>query len=217
MGNRVDIIALIDIDTPMPVKQCLERCDRGFRVEQASNMVAFRRLILSKKFDCIISMMESPCVGDVICFQLTHHPPIPVVLFPLGDLAHHNLEYYERLAARIRRKVESMKTLQNTGHGAPAVIIRGEDIYLRGVDGKDAHWGGEGPESEELGKAMELEFKAIDYVRDRLAAAVSDVTEELYLSDIAPEHVSDIVYEGYRKLFLWFRDLDVALGHREGN
>jgi len=196
MGNRVDIIALIDIDTPMPVKQCLERCDRGFRVEQASNMVAFRRLILSKKFDCIISMMESPCVGDVICFQLTHHPPIPVVLFPLGDLAHH------------RRKVEFMKTLQNTGHGAPAVIIRGEDIYLRGVDGKDAYWGGEGPESEELGKAMELEFKAIDYVRDRL---------ELYLSDIAPEHVSDIVYEGYRKLFLWFRDLDVALGHREGN
>lgn len=217
MGNRVDIIALIDIETPLPVKQCLERCDRGFRVEQASNMVAFRRLILSKKFDCIISMMESPCVGDVICFQLTHHPPIPVVLFPLDDLGHHNLEYYERLAVRIRRKVESMKTLQNTGHGAPAVIIRGEEIYLRGVDGKDACWGGEGPESEDLGKAMELEFRAIDYVRDRLAAAVSDVTEELYLSDIAPEHVSDIVYEGYRKLFLWFRDLDVALGHREGN
>ena len=43
MGNRVDIIALIDIDTPMPVKQCLERCDRGFRVEQASNMVAISK------------------------------------------------------------------------------------------------------------------------------------------------------------------------------
>jgi len=217
MGRHIDIIALIDTDTPMPVKQCLERCDQGFRVEQASNMVAFRRLILSKKFDCILSSMESPCVGDVICFQLTHHPPIPVVLFPLGDLAHNNLEYYERMAVRIRRKVESMKTLQNTSHGAPAVIVRGDEIYLRGVDGKDVYWGSEGPDSIDLGKEMELEFRAIDYVRIRLAAAVSDVTEELYLSDIAPEHVSDIVYEGYRKLLLWFRDLDAALSHRESN
>jgi hypothetical protein len=217
MGNKIDIIALIDIDTPMPVKQCLERCDGGFRVEQASNMVAFRRLILSKKFDCILTMIESPYVGNVICFQLTHHPSIPVVLFPLGDLAHHNFEYYERLAGRIRRKVESMKTLQNTSHGAPAVIIRREEIYLRGVDGKDVYWGSEASDSIDLGKAMELEFRAIDYVRDRLAAAVSDVTDELYLSDLAPEHVSDIVYEGYRKLLLWFRDLDAALGHRDGN
>lgn len=217
MGKRVDIIALIDIDTPMPVKQCLERCDRGFRVEQAPNMAAFRRLILSKKFDCILSMIESPFVGDVICFQLTHHPTIPVVLFPLGDLAHHNLEYYERLAVRIRRKVESMKTIQNTSHGAPAVIIRGNEIYLRDVDGKAVYWGNEDPDSQDVGESMELEFRAVDYVRDRLAAAVSDVTEELYLSDLASEHVSDVVYEGYRKLLLWFRDLDAALGHRQDN
>jgi hypothetical protein len=110
-----------------------------------------------------------------------------------------------------------MKTIQNTSHGAPAVIIRGHEIYLREVDGKAVYWGNEGPDSQDVGKSMELEFRAVDYVRNRLAAAVSDVTEELYLSDLAPEHVSDVVYEGYRKLLLWFRDLDAALGHRQGN
>ncbi len=212
----MDIIALIDIETPLPVKQCLERCDRGFRVEQASNMGAFRRLILSKKYDCILSSMESPSVGDVIGFQLTHRPPIPVVLFPQNELALHNLESYERLAGMIRRKVESRKTRRNTGHGAPAVILRGDEIYLR-LDGKEVLWGREDPDSQDVAKTMELELNAIDYVRDRLADAVSDVTKELYLSDLPPEHVSDIVYEGYRKLLLWFRDLDVTLGHREGN
>jgi hypothetical protein len=217
MGNQVDIIALIDLETPLPVKQCLERCDHGFRVEQASDMVAFRRLILSRKFDCILSSMESPSVGDVICFQLTHRPPIPVVLFPLDELAHHGLEHYERLAVRIRRRVESGRPWQSESHEAPAVLLRGDEIYLRGVDGSDVFWGREGQDSQGVAREMELELRAIDHVRDRLAAAVSDVTEELYLSDVEPEHVSDIVYEGYRKLLLWFRDLDAALGHREGN
>jgi len=211
MGSQIDVIALIDVDSPILVKQCLESCDQGFRVEQASNMMAFRRLILSRKFDCILSSMDSPWVGEVICYQLTHRPPIPVVLFSRDDLAPHN---HERLAGKIRRKVE---TLQNTNHSAPAAIVRGDKIYLRGVDAKEVYWGSESSDSEDLGEEMELEFRAIDYVRDRLAAVVSDLTEELYLSDIAPEHVSDIVYEGYRKLLLWFRDIDVSLGHRDGN
>jgi hypothetical protein len=177
-------------------------------------MMAFRRLILSRKFDCILSSMDSSCVGEVICYQLTHHPPIPMVLFPRDYLTPHNLKYYERLAGKIRRKVE---TFQNTSYKAPAAIVRGDKIYLRGVDGKDVYWGSEASDSEDLGKEMELEFRAIDYVRDRLAAVVSDVTEELYHSDIASEHVSDIVYEGYMKLLLWFRDLDLSLGHRDGN
>jgi hypothetical protein len=68
-----------------------------------------------------------------------------------------------------------------------------------------------------VAKAIELELRAIDYVRDMLAEAVSDLTEELYLSDLPPENVSDVVYEGYRSLLPWFRDLDGSLGHRVDN
>lgn len=204
------------------MKQCLERCDHDFRVEQASNIVAFRRLIVSKKFDCIVSTMESPSLGHIIGFQLTHDPPIPVVLFPQSELEIlHNLDDCEKLAGRIRRKVESKKTRGsgrlNESNGTLSVIVRENEIYVKGADGKNVLWGYEGPDSHDVAKAMELEFMAIDYVRDRLAEAVSGITEELYLSDLPPENVSDIVYAGYRKLLLWFRDLDVSLGHRRGN
>ena len=222
MGDQVDIIALIETDTPLPVKKYLERCDHGFRVEQASNIGVFRRLISSKKFDCIVSTMESPSVGDIIGFQLTHDPPIPVVLFPQNELeVLHNLDGYEKLAGRIRRKVENSKARefgrQNEGHVTPVVLVMEDEIYVKGADGKNVLWGYEGPDSYDLARTMELELMAIDYVRDRLAEAVSNITEELYLSDLPPENVSDILYEGYRKLLLWFRDLDTSLGHRRGN
>ena len=222
MGDQVDIIALVETDTPLPVKEYLEGCDRGLRVEQASNMGVFRRLISSKKFDCIVSTMESPSVGDIMSFRLTHDPPIPVVLFPQNELEGlHNLDNYRKLAGRIRRKVESRRAReirkQNEGYVTPIVIVRENKIYVKGVEGKNVLWGYEGPNFYDVARTMELELRAIDYVRDRLAEAVSNITEELYLSDFTPENVSDTVYEGYRKLLLWFRDLDTSLGHRRGN
>ena len=222
MGDQVDIIALVETDIPLPVKEYLEGCDRGLRVEQASNIGVFRRLISSKKFDCIVSTMESPSVGDIMSFRLTHDPPIPVVLFPQNELEGlHNLDNYRKLAGRIRRKVESRRAReirnQNEGYVTPIVIVRENKIYVKGVEGKNVLWGYEGPDSYDVAKTMSLELRAIDYVRDRLAEAVSNITEELYLSDFTPENVSDIVYEGYRKLLLWFRDLDTSLGHRRGN
>ena len=219
MGDKVDIIALIDTDTPLPVKQCLERCDHGFRVEQASNIGVFRRLISTKKFDCILSTMESPSVGDIISNQLTQNPRIPVVLFPQNELeVLHNLENCEILAGKIRWKVERWKARrsgwQTESHVTPIVLVIEDEINVEGTDGENVLWGYEGPDSYDLARTMELELMAIDYVRDRLAETVSNITEELYLSDLPPENVSDILYEGYRKLLLWFRDLDVALGHR---
>jgi hypothetical protein len=222
MGDQVDVIALIETDPPLPVKKYLEGCDRGLRVEQASNIGEFRRLISSKKFDCIVSTMESPSVGDIMSFRLTHDPPIPVVLFPQNELeVLHNLDNCMKLAGRIRLKVERRRAReirkQNEGYVTPIVIVRKNEIYVKGVEGKNVLWGYEGSDSYDVAKAMELELRAIDYVRDRLAEAVSNITEELYLSDLTPENVSDIVYEGYRKLLPWFRDLDMSLGHRAGN
>ena len=166
--------------------------------------------------------MESPSVGDIMSFRLTHDPPIPVVLFPQNELEGlHNLDNYRKLAGRIRWKVESRRARrsgrQNESHVTPIVLVMEDKIYVKGADGKNVLWGYEGPDSYDLARTMELELMAIDYVRDRLAEAVSNITEELYLSDLPPENVSDILYEGYRKLLLWFRDLDTSLGHRRGN
>jgi hypothetical protein len=218
MGDQVNIIALIETDTPLPVKQRLERCDRGFRVEQASTMGAIRQLISQKKFDCILSTTESPSIGDIIGLQLAHDPPIPVVLFQQKELeVLYNLNY-EKLAGRIRRKVEKSRAResrrQNDSHGKPVVFVRDDEIYIKGADGKNVLWGCEGSDSYDVAETMGLELMAIDYVRDRLAEAVSDVTGELYQSDLDPENVSDIVYEGFLKLLLWFRDLDASMGHR---
>jgi len=222
MGDQVDIIVLLETDTPLPLKKYLERCDHGFQVEQASNLEIFRRLISSKKFDCIVSTIESPSVGNLMSFQLIHDPSIPVVLFSQNELEGlQNLENSEKLACRIRRKIESTRAREirkrNEGYVTPIVAVRENGIYVKGADGKNVLWGYEGPDSYDVAKTIELELRAIDYVRDRLAEAVSNITEELYLSGLTPENVSDIVYEGYRKLLPWFRDLDVSLGHRVDN
>ena len=221
MGEKVDIIALIETDTPLPVKKYLERCDHGLRVEQASNMRVFRRLISSNKFDCIVSTIESPSVGDIMSFQLTKDPSIPVVLLPQNELeVLQNLDNYKRLACRIRRKVEGNRAREirkrNMGYMTPNVIVRENEIYVK-VEDNYVLWGCEGSDSYDVAKAIELELRAIDYVRDMLAEAVSNLTEELYLSDLPPENVSDVVYEGYMSLLPWFRGLDESLGHRADN
>ncbi len=221
VGDQVNIIALIETDNPLPVKQCLERCDIGFRVELASNMGEIRRLVSSKQYDCIVSTTESSSVGDLMVLQLTLDSPIPVVLFSQNELETlYNLEGYEKMAGRIRRKVNGRRAResgQSNEHVTPTVVVIDDEIYVKGEDEKNILWGHEGPDIYDVAKTMELELRAIDYVRDRLAEAVADITEELYLSDLTPENVSDIVYEGYRKLLLWFRDLDTSLGHRMGN
>jgi len=221
VGDQVNILVLIEKDTQRSVKQCLERCDHGFRVELASNMREIRRLIVSKKYDCIVSTTESPSVGDLISLQLTRDPPIPVVLFSQNELETlYNLENYEKMAGRIRRKVNGRRAResgQSNGNVTPTVVVIEDEIYVKGEDGKNVLWGHEGPDIYDVAKTMEFELRAIDYVRDRLAEAVADITEELYLSDLTPENVSDLVYEGYMKLLLWFRDLDTSLGHRRGN
>jgi len=221
VGDKVNILVLIEKDTQRSVKQCFERCDNGFRVELASNMGEIRRLILLKQYDCIVSTTESSSVGDLIGLQLTLDSPIPVVLFSQNELETlYNLEGYEKMAGRIRRKVNGRRAResgQSNGNVMPTVVVIEDEIYVKGEDGKNVLWGHEGPDIYDVAKTMEFELRAIDYVRDRLAEAVADITEELYLSDLTPENVSDLVYEGYMKLLLWFRDLDTSLGHRRGN
>jgi hypothetical protein len=221
MGNQIEIIVLIETGNLLPVKQCLERCDYAFRVKLASNIDALRRQVVSKKYDCIVSATESPSIGDIIGLQLAYDPPIPVVLLPQKELEFLDNLNYEQLAGRIRRKVEKSKAResrrQNDSHGKPVVFVRDDEIYVKGADGKIVFWGCESSDSYGVAETMGLELVAIDYVRDRLAEAVSDITEELYHSDLDPENVSDIVYEGFLKLLLCFRDLDMSLGHRLGN
>lgn len=220
MGKRVNILAFIEGDSqPELLRYVLERYDPDFHVDLAATILAVQEHIHSNTYDCMMSTHESPHLGAVRRLQITSRSPeIPLLLLHQRELdSLHIGTDITKHACELRRLVEKRGQIKDNRpqpRTHPLVSIREGDIYVEGADGKDILWGYEGIDPYSVASSMELELRAIDYVRDRLAVTVSEVTEELNQAELPIEDVPDLVFEGYRKLLLWFRDLDESFGCR---
>ncbi|MCJ7731902.1 hypothetical protein MUP51_06255 [Candidatus Bathyarchaeota archaeon] len=126
---------------------------------------------------------------------------------------------YDLLVKRIRRTINPVvkrgtpTTLKLPM--TPRIIVRGNKLFIVGEDGSEELWGNEDEETiEEIAYNMELELKAIQWVRLELERFIGELTEVMKHSDIPRNDISDIIYEGYRSLLIRFQKMDESYNER---
>ena len=97
----------------------------------------------------------------------------------------------------------------------PSVIVRDNKLFIVDEDGSEEYWGAEDEETiEDIAYNMELELKAIQWVRLELERFIGELTEVMKYSDIPRNDISDIIYEGYRALLMRFQKMDESYNER---
>lgn len=124
---------------------------------------------------------------------------------------------YRGIAMRIRQAVEKQQLAKLIRVDSdriqlpnfPKVEVRGTGIVIIEEGGREQIWGNEGDRTRALDIAgeMQVELRAIRYVRTCLAVYLSKLAEDLEGLDISKEHLDEIIFEGYRGLGKWFMEL----------
>ena len=106
---------------------------------------------------------------------------------------------------RSEHKITSYSSLPNT----PKVIVKGKDLFIVNEDGSEEFWGSEADENiDEIASQMELELRAVKWVKCELEKVIGDLTEIMRYSDVPYDQVPNIVFEGYRSLLFSFKKID---------
>ncbi len=125
---------------------------------------------------------------------------------------------YKQLALRIRQAMEKYQfneplyvaepLLQLPSY--PKVEVLDDEIIIIGEDGDREIWDTEEDEIKAIAIAsnLELELKAIMYVKYHLANYLSKLSRDLKEFNIVEGNIDDILYEGYKSLSNWFIELD---------
>lgn len=125
---------------------------------------------------------------------------------------------YKSLAVRLRLAVEKYQFTE-LGDDVepylqlppyPQVEVLDDEIIIIGEDGDREIWDTEKDEIKAIAIAsnLELELKAIMYVKFHLASYLSKLSRDLKEFNIVEGNIDDILYEGYKSLSNWFIKLD---------
>ena len=94
----------------------------------------------------------------------------------------------------------------------PKVIVRGKELFIKKEDGSEEFWGSETDENiEEIASQMEIELRAVKWVKHELERVISDLTDIISCTDVPPDQVPNIVFEGYRSLLFCFKRIDESI------
>lgn len=94
----------------------------------------------------------------------------------------------------------------------PKVIVRGKELFIVNEDGSEEFWGSEADENiEEIASQMEMELRAVKWVKRELERVISDLTEIMRYTDVPHDQIPNIVFEGYRSLLFCFKKIDESI------
>ena len=77
-------------------------------------------------------------------------------------------------------------------------MVEGRSVFVIDEDGWESFWGEEGtPErAREVADEIQLELRAMRYVRMKQRGVLDEVAEELLELEISPRSLDKIIYEG---------------------
>jgi hypothetical protein len=234
-----DIVRVLAIDGDekrvRQLSRCLAEYDPGIKIEHPRNVESLIQLMETTSFDCIISPEDLSFLNRTELLQrLAEVLSLPVIRY-LGEsrlpestridssliqelLSRENMLSYRVLSRRIRLTVASTGEVGFAGLGlsdAPRVVVRGDRLFIVDADGSERLWGSESmDEIHDVARDMELELRAVRWVRLELERLIGELTEVVMCSGVQEDRVSDIIFEGYRSLLLLFMRMDEYYGER---
>jgi len=231
MGEGIKVITLDDEpDQSELLKIYLEDYDSEINVDSYSSPELLFQMLREKRYDCIVADHILPGItGLELAEQIRRVSSVPIILYTgkgsqeiaakafsagIDDYMRKEPDprHFEVLAKRIRRVVEKHRNNPDDAlprlPDYPKVETQETRLYILEEDGRRMQWGEEYDPDGSVARGMELELKAIRYVRNELVDFISGLTENLVNLDIPLEGISDIIYEGYLDLLKCFKRLD---------
>ncbi|MBD3173008.1 hypothetical protein GF326_11105 [Candidatus Bathyarchaeota archaeon] len=234
-----DIIRVLAIDGDekrvRQISRCLAEYDPGIKIEHPGDAESLIQLMETNSFDCIITPEDLSFLNRTELLQrLAEVLSLPVIRY-LGEsrlpestrldssliqelLSRENKLSYRVLSKRIRRTIASNGEMRFAGLGlpdAPRVMVRGDRLFIVDENGSERLWGCESmDEIHDIARDMELELRAVRWVRLELERLIGELTEVVMYSGVPEDRVSDIIFEGYRSLLALFMRMDEYYGKR---
>lgn len=233
-----DIVRVLAIDGDekrvRQISRCLEEYDPGIKIEHPRDAESLIQLMETSSFDCIITPGDLSFLNRTELLQrLVEVLSLPVIRY-LGEsrlpestrldssliqglLSRENMLSYRVLSTRIRQTITSNE-VRFAGlflPDAPRVVVRGNRLFIVDEDGSERLWGSESmDEINDIAHDMEIELRAVRWVRLELERLIGELTEVVMCSDVPEDRVSDVIFEGYRSLLLQFIRLNEYYDNR---
>ena len=125
---------------------------------------------------------------------------------------------YKNLAIRLRLAVEKYQFTEHRDGVEPyiqlppypRVEVVDDEIIILDEEGEREIWDAEKDhlKAAVVAKQLELELRAIVYVKYHLVNYLSKIARDLEQFNIPKENIDDILYEGYKSLSKWFIELE---------
>jgi CheY-like chemotaxis protein len=229
MGEIIRILAIDKNEERVKhIADKLSQHDPGLKIEVAEDIPSLIQLIETTEYDCIITPEEISILSTTELVQkLTEIISLPIIQYSddsslppsvrhqyqsfKGYLTDENNLAYGLFAKRIRRTVKRLSVKSSAiDLNLPdtlRIVVEGNKLFIVDENGYN-FWGyEEEAHIDEIAKQLESELKAIQWVSNETQRFISELAELLKYSDIPHQDISDIVYEGYRSLFVKFKNI----------
>lgn len=229
--NKSKRILAIDHDMQRieKITKYLANNEPDIKIDFPSDLRTLIQLIEVSNYDCIITPSEISVLNKTeLMYKLIDVIKLPIIDYNSdcfldasecnqSDLvttlpSNDESRLYSFLVSRIKNCVKTPN-----GNGIinflqlpefPKVNIKGNELFIVNENGFEEYWGDE-PENEikSIALQMELELKAIKWIRQQLERFISELSEILMYAEFSEDTVSNLIYEGYRNVLISFYKL----------
>jgi len=225
MGKIIRLLAIDDnAERISSISERISKQDPEIKVEYPQDFKSLIQLIETNSYDFIIAPQEISRLNETELLQrISTIIRLPILKYPIetrlpDQVPKPDKEFptYEELAERIKQTITirpnhrkiNLSPLPDT----PKVIVKGEDIFIIHEDGTEDFWGLETEGNiEEIASQMELELRAVKWIKGEIEMFIGDLTEALKYTDVPQEEIPNIVFEGYRSLLFSFKKIDESI------
>ena len=234
MGEIIRLLAIDDnAERISKIAEQISKQDPDLHIEYPLNLKSLIQLIETNSYDGIISPLEISQLNRTELIQrLSNVINLPVINY-LGDTRppESTQQYddllrdkktdedtlpYRILAERIKQTLRTRKTHGKTTllpfPDTPKVVVRGKGLYILYEDGSEEFWGLEiESDIEEIAAKMEMELRAVKWVKNEIVRVIGDLTEIMMYTDVPEQEIPYIIFDGYRSLLFCFKKINESI------
>lgn len=225
MGKIIRLLAIDDnAERISSISERISKQDPEIKVEYPQDFKSLIQLIETNSYDFIIAPQEISRLNETELLQrISTIIRLPILKYPIETRLPDQVPKpdkesptYEELAERIKQTITTRpnhrKITLSPLPDTPKVIVKGEDIFIIHEDGTEEFWGLETEGNiEEIASQMELELRAVKWIKGEIEMFIGDLTEALKYTDVPQEEIPNIVFEGYRSLLFSFKKIDESI------
>ena len=217
MGEIIRLLAIDDnAERISRISRQITKQDPEITIDCPPDFITLIQLIKTNSYDCIITPQEINEL-EIEPNQTTNNIiKLPIIKYnEETSPSNSNNLLAQRIKQTLDTKSNPGKVYLSPFPYTPKVLVNGQDIFILHENGSKEFWGSEiEGDIEEIASQMDLELRAVNWIKGEIERFIGDLTEALKYTDVPHEEIPNIVFEGYRSLLFSFKKIDESINTR---